>query len=120
MPNCGNLLDKTRVGRVVTDHRWLPGVAGAHERVDRDPGNRDVSDLVIAQVEVRGVVNLLLLEERGQEHKDREVRILVLCRSRSREGCARQAAVGRLVIRDAQSQLLEIVGALGAPGGLAR
>jgi hypothetical protein len=83
--------------------------------------DRHVREIVDVHREVIGVIDLTLFVEWGEAH---QVALLVRGAARGDElgllVAAQREDVGDLdVVVDRQPELLEVVGALGAPGGLA-
>ena len=109
-----------RPGRLgVEDPRDL-GVAGAPEGVQARARDRHVRVATVGEAGIVGRVERGLLHV-GQERHEAAHRLVGAPRGQVLgEGRHRIATVGALVIGQPQAELLEVVGALGTPRGLAR
>src|SRR5262249_5463303 len=100
------------------------GVARAPERRDPDRGDCQIRRMLVGEVEIRRVERLPLLEvlTHGHEHAGPHevtaglISAVVVVEDPIIRG--RQRPDGRLVVVGSEGQLLEVVGALGASGGL--
>ena len=99
------------VGRPSSLREGIGCIRGAEEHGDGGQADGVIDGVVVRQVKIQGGVERLLLGE-SEQGGERGVR-------RRGNLAGREDGMGAFVIHDGQADLLEVVDALGAAGGLA-